>query len=415
MEFRKTVLDNGIRVLTEHHPYSRSVVVGYWVKTGTRFESPDQVGISHLLEHMVFKGTEKYSALELARCLEARGGDINAFTSREHTCFHTLSLKEDLDLSVDVLSQLCAFARFETLDFEKERRVVEQEIMMAVDDLEEYIFDLYFERAFPNNPLGYQILGSVESLRKLSLQNVKSYYDQHFIPENLIITAAGFIDHDEFVESIQKHLKDKKWHAPQAKTNLVTPKLAKVRDFFKKDCEQYHILVGFPSTAYAEEDRFNSFILNTALGGGMTSKLYQSIREDKGLAYTVFSMLNTFTDVGVQTIYAGTEKSQVQETIDLIRKELQTVFDEGLSQADIDLYKTQAKGQILLGSEDIDNRMNSLAINEMIFGEYRPVDSVIADINKLKQNSIHEYIQRKIDMDNLSLFVMGAEVENFNI
>lgn len=415
MQFRKTTLSNGIRVLTEHHPYSRSIVIGYWLQTGTRYEKPEQMGLSHLLEHMVFKGTSKYSAYELARSLEARGGDVNAFTSREHTCFHTTSLKEDMDLSVDVLSQLTAFAQFSPQDFEKERKVVEQEIMMAVDDLEEYIFDLYFERTFPANSLGYQILGSPQSLRKIKLADVQNYYNQHFTPQNLIITAAGFVDHDEFVASVEKHLSAKKWAAPTPTIVLETPQPTVVRDFFQKDCEQYHIMVGFPACAYADADRFNSFVLNTALGGGMTSKLYQSIREEHGLAYTVFSMLNTFTDVGIQTIYAGTEQQNVQKTVDLIVKELAAVRDQGLTDEDIDLFKTQAKGQILLGSEDIDNRMNSLAINEMIFGEYRPVDTVILDLNKINRESVFDYIRRKIDLENLSLFVMGSEAEKYKI
>ena len=408
-DFKKTVLESGIRVLSENHPDSRCVVTGFWVGTGTRNENSRQIGISHLLEHMVFKGTEKYNALELALRLESRGGDINAFTAREHTCFHTTSLSEDLDLSVDVLSQLSAFAKFDQTEFDKEKRVVQQEILMATDDLEEYVYDLYYEKIFPNNSLGYQILGSVDSVAAQTIPDIQKYYDDNFVPENIIVTAAGSVNHDELVKSVESHLKNKTWNSKNNQSQLITPARHVVNDFQQKDCEQYHIIVGFPACSYSDDDRFNGFVVNTALGGGMTSKLYQSIREDRGLVYSIFSMLNTFTDTGIQTIYAGTEQKHVEEVVDLIRKELKQLKANGLSNEDIELYKTQAKGQIIIGAEDIDNRMNSIAVNEMVFGEYRAVDTVIADIDKVNKDSVMAYVQDKLDPDNLSLFMLGSE------
>ncbi len=409
MKFKKSVLENGVRVLSEHHSDSRCVVTGFWVASGARFEIPRQIGISHLLEHMVFKRTEKYNALELAMRMEAKGGDINAFTAREHTCFHTTSLKEDLDLSIDVLSQLIAFAKFDEGEFIREKGVVEQEILMAADDLEEYVYDLYYEKIFPNNGLGYPILGTQESVGALTIPDLQAYYDLHFHPSNIIITAAGCVDHDELVKSVEDHLAAKSWKAPQAKPALVTPPKTVINDFYQKDCEQFHLIVGFPACSYSDENRFNGFVVNTALGGGMTSKLYQSVREERGLVYSIFSMLNTFTDTGIQTIYGGTERKNIPEVVDLIRKELKQLRHQGLSKAEIDLYKTQAKGQIVIGSEDIDNRMNSIAVNEMVFGEYRSVDQVIADIDKVNVDSVMNYIEEKLDPDNLSLFMLGSE------
>ncbi len=409
MKFNKTVLDSGVRILSEHHADSRCVVTGFWIGSGARFESPSQIGISHLLEHMVFKRTEKYSALELALCMEAKGGDINAFTAREHTCFHTTSLSEDLSLSVDVLSQLVAYAKFEESDFVKEKGVVEQEILMAADDLEEYVYDLYYEKIFPDNPLGYPILGTQESVGAMTIPDLQNYYDQHFNPDNIIVTAAGCVDHEALVKEVEQCLAAKTWKPVKDSSSLVTPPRSVVKDFFQKDCEQFHVIVGFPACSYSDEDRFNGFVVNTALGGGMTSKLYQSVREERGLVYSIFSMLNTFTDTGIQTIYAGTERRHVPEVIDLIHKELKLIKANGLSKDDIELYKTQAKGQIIIGAEDIDNRMNSIAVNEMVFGEYRPVDSVIADIEKVNQDTVMAYIEDKIDPDNLSLYMLGNE------
>lgn len=409
MKFKKTVLDNGVRVLSEHHADSRCVVTGFWVATGTRYESREQVGISHLLEHMVFKGTEKYNALELALCMESKGGDINAFTAREHTCFHTTSLSEDMDLSVDVLSQVVAFAKFNENEFIKEKGVVQQEILMAADDLEEYVYDLYYEKIFANNPLGYQILGSMQSVESLKLTDIQSYYDKHFVADNIIVTAAGCVDHDELVSSVEHHLKNKKWSGQKDNSPLVTPEKRSIQGFFQKDCEQYHIIVGFPACSYRDDNRFNGFVVNTALGGGMTSKLYQSIREDRGLVYSIFSMLNTFTDTGIQTIYAGTEKRHVVEVIDLITTELKNLKKHGLKKEEIELYKTQAKGQIIIGAEDIDNRMNSIAINEMVFGTYRSVEKVIADIDLVNQETVMQYIEDKLNPDDLSYFMLGSE------
>ena len=410
VSFKKSTLDNGIRVLSEHYPHSRCLMMGFWISVGTRFEKKEQMGVSHLLEHMVFRGTEKYNAFELARCLEARGGEINAFTGREYTCFHTSCLKEDMDLSVDVLSQICAFASFSDSGFKREKQVIKQEILMAADDLEEYVYDLYYEKIFPDHPLGYQILGSMESLKNLTLNHVKDHYNQCFVPENVIITAVGSVDHEALKASVENHLSKKTWKIDRGlKSSLITPPEVVINDFFVKDSEQYHILMGFPACSYLNSDRFNHFVVNTALGGGMTSKLYQSLREERGLVYSVFSTLNTFTDTGIQTVYAGTQKENVTEVIDLIKKELNNLRQNGLSQDDIELYKTQAKGEIIIGSEDFENRMNSLAINEMIFGEYRPVDQVLCDIDKVNRDSVMESVHSKLDPEKLSLFLLGPE------
>ncbi len=250
-------------------------------------------------------------------------------------------------------------------------------------------------------------MGSPESVDRLSLLDLKSYYDQNFIPENIIVTAAGSVNHDELVKSVEEHLKLKSWTHKKTPNPLETPKKTVIKEHFPKDCEQYHIVVGFPACSYSAANRFNGFVVNTALGGGMTSKLYQSVREDRGLVYSIFSMLNTFTDTGIQTIYAGTEKKHRDEVIDLIHKELKQIKKHGLSKDEIELYKTQAKGQIVIGSEDIDNRMNSIAVNEMVFGQYRPVDKVIEDIEKVNQDSVMDYIDEHLDPDNTSLFTLG--------
>ena len=408
--FQKTTLDGGVRVLSEHYPHCRSLVVGFWVGVGARFESKTKMGISHLLEHMVFKGTEKYNAFGLARCLEARGGEINAFTEREYTCFYTSSLKEDMDLAVDVLTQLCAFAHFDNHEFKKEKGVVRQEILMASDDPEESIYDLYYQKIFPDHPLGYPILGSMDSIEALSLSDLKTHYDKHFTSGNIIVTAAGFVDHDQLVASVDKYFSKKRWkNTKTPKTGMTIPVETPVNDFFVKDSEQYHILVGFPSHGYSNINYFSAFIVNLALGGGMTSKLYQSLREQRGLVYNVSSLLNPFIDIGVQTVYAATQEDNVKESVDLIRKELKELKEKGLNSEDIELYKTQAKGQIIIDSNDIDDRANSIAISEMVFGEYRSLDQIISDIDRVSKDSVMEFIDLKLDLDHLNLFMLGPK------
>jgi predicted Zn-dependent peptidase len=413
MKFKKSTLDNGLRILTEHHPESRCTVMGVWVTTGTRHETPEMLGVSHLIEHMVFKGTERHkSAYDLARVLEAVGGEINAYTGREYTCYHTTTLKENLDLSVDVLSQLVKSATFNPDEFEKERRVILQEILMAADDTEEYIYDLFFESIYAGNSLGWPILGTLDSIKNIRCKDAQSWYQQRYYPQNMIVSAAGAIDHDDFVAMIEKELGGQ-WGAKPFEQQIITPPVRKINEFVQKDTEQYHLIGSFPASSYHDDNRFDAYVLNTALGGGMTSRLYQKIREERGLVYSIFSLLNTFTDNGIQTIYAGTEKENVGEVIDLIVEELFGLTQVPISKEDVDMFKVQARAQIIMAAEDIESRMNSLAVNEMVFGKYRPVDQVVAEIDRVSVDSVDAFVKEKINPENLSFFMMGPEGLDF--
>ena len=355
---------------------------------------------------MVFKGTTDFSAFELARSLECVGGEVNAYTGREHTCYHTLSLSADLDLSVQVLSQLVRHAVFDPKEFEKERKVIQQEILMCADDLEEYCYDLFFEKVFGESSLGWPILGTMESIKKMKRDQAFEYYKNHYTPEKLVVSAAGDVDHDQLVELVEKHLGGE-WGKPAPVEPVKTPKILKLQDVFHKDSEQVHIIASFPSSSYPHADRFDSYVLNTMLGGGMTSRLYQKIREERGLVYSIFSLLNTFVDCGVQTIYAGTEKENVDEVISLIVEELYGLGQKSLPKEDVEMYKIQARAQILIASEDIESRMNSIAINEMVFGDFRSVDSVIQEVDRVTPESVDAYIKKMVKPENLGFFMLG--------
>jgi predicted Zn-dependent peptidase len=403
--FQKTVLDNGVRVVTESHPFTRAVAVGVFVEMGTRHEKPSKAGLTHFLEHLVFKGTRKRNAYELAAVLEAVGGDLNAYTTREYTCFHATSLKEHLDLSLDVLSDLVTNATLTVDDFKKERDVIVQEIQMSKDQLDEYILDVYLEKVFEGQELAIPILGTEETLAGLKRKDVVDYYKSMFRGPRVIISVAGPVEHDHVVKQIQKRLGKLPKRAGDLKQSR--PRVRRVQEYIERPSEQVHLLVGLPSCSYKSDDRFESFVVNDLLGGGVTSRLYQKIREDKGLVYSVYSFLQSFVDTGLLLIYAGTGDKNALQVLKIVKAELERFKKKGISESELDMFKTQVKGQILLGAEDMENRMNSLGVNEMVFNEYKPIDEVIADIDKVTVKSVREYVAKYVDTKEVSLMVMG--------
>jgi len=407
--FHKSELDNGIRVLSEQHLDSRAVSIGIWVLTGTRDEAADEGGISHLLEHLVFKGTKTRSAYQIAKSLEALGGDLNAYTTREYTCYHALVLKDHWEEALDVLCDLVTNMQISTNDFKLEKGVILQEIAMTDDTPEELIYDLLFEKAYAGHPLSTPILGTVKSVASMSQKKVTDYYKSRYTGRNIIVTAAGNLDHQIFFEAVEKKLAKKQ----KAKFSAVRdrPRWKAARAVSEKSSEQAHMLMGLPTSSFKDPQRFESYIVNTLLGGGMTSKLYQSVREKKGLVYSIHSMLNTYVDSGSMLIYAGTDLKSVRKVAEIISRELKKLKKSGISAADVELFKTQVIGSILLGSDDIESRMTSIAVNEMVFGEYRSVDSVVQQIQKVSRASVNEFIREKFDTDKISGVLMGAGVD----
>jgi len=403
--FQKTVLDNGVRVVTESHPFTRAVSVGIFVEMGTRHEKPSKAGLTHFLEHLVFKGTRKRNAYELAAVLEAVGGDLNAYTTREYTCFHATSLKEHLDLSLDVLSDLVTNATLTADDFKKEREVIVQEIQMSKDQTDEYILDVYLEKVFEGQELATPILGTEETLAGLKRQDIVDFYKAMFRGPRVIVSVAGPVEHEHVVKFVAKSLGKLPKRAGDLKQR--TPRVRRVQEFIERPSEQVHLLVGLPSCSYKSNDRFESFVVNDLLGGGVTSRLYQKIREDKGLVYSVYSFLQSFVDTGLLLIYAGTGDKNALQVLKIIRTELERFAKKGISANELDMFKTQVKGQILLGAEDMENRMNSLGVNEMVFNEYKPIDEVIHEIDRVTVKSVKEYVSKYVDTEEVSLMVMG--------
>ena len=407
--FKKSVLSNGVRVVTENHPYSKSVAIGIWVLTGTRDEPSDQVGISHFLEHLVFKKTKTRNAYQIAKSLESLGGELNAYTTREYTNYHCTVLKEDWKLGLEILADLVCNMDLIKKDFELEKKVILQEIAMSDDADEEIIYDYFFEEIYKNHPLGRQILGQSETIQTMTQKKVIDYYKKYYQGQNLIVSAAGPLDHDELVIESQKFFRGRKnFNLPSVRR---APRWKVARKIFEKEMEQAHILLGFPSTSFQDKYRFEAFIMNSLLGGGMTSRLYQSIREKQGLAYSVFSSLNTNVDSANISIYAGCDTSKMKKVMHIIADELLKLKKDGFKKSDIDLFKTQVRGQLLMGSDDIDNRMSSLGVNEMIFNEYRSVEAVIEKINLVTEKTMAAYIKDHFDLSKVSVILMGPKLK----
>lgn len=403
--YQKTVLDNGIRVVTESHRHTNAVSVGIWLLTGTRDEKESEAGLSHFLEHMVFKGTRHRNAFKIALELEAVGGDLNAFTTQEYTCFHATTLREHLPLQLDVLCDLVTHANFNIRELEREKLVVLQEIAMTTDQPEEYVFDVFYDDVYGKDRLGRPILGNEESVKSFKKSDLINYYNRRYTPQNMVISCAGDVDHEAVVKLVEKYLgrlKRRYDKRPRRK-----PKFCSFRKVIEKDTEQVQILVGAPAASFKDELRFEAFILNSFLGGGMTSKLYQSIREKRGLAYTVYSQITTFTDCGVMTIYAGTDSRQAKPVLNLIMSEMKKIKSKRISESDLKLFKTQVRGSILLGADDVENRMNSLGVNEMVFGEYRPVKQIVDELERVSTKSLRRYIEEYLSEEQLAVLVMG--------
>lgn len=404
--FRKTTLPNGIRIVTEKHAHARALSVGVWIVAGTRDEHERIAGVSHFVEHMVFKRTRSRTAYQIAREMEAVGGEINAFTSREYTCFYTHSLKEHLGLSLDVLSDLACRAVFSPGEFEREKQVVLQELHMAEDNLEDFVFDLYFNNLYGNAPMGWSILGTEKSIREMRRPEVVDYYHGRYSGDRIIVSVVGAVDHDQVVELVAKKLKPRRKEG--ADNVRRKARMRAFREVVERPSEQVHILMGFPASSFRDRLRFEGYIVSTLLGGGMTSKLYQSVRERKGLVYSIYSQLTSFTDSGLLMVYAGAEPKNTRRVVETTLKELERLRQKGVSAHDLRLFKTQVVGQVLLGSDDVENRMNSLGVNEMVFGRYRPVEKVMEEVEAVTRDSIQEYIEKYLEPERMGLLLLGA-------
>ena len=403
---RRTVLPNGLVVLTERMEHLRSVAMGAWFKSGSRAEEAEINGISHFVEHMVFKGTRSRSAQHIAREMDSIGGNLDAFTGKETICFNVKSLAEHVPIALDVLSDLVLNPVFASGDIERERGVILEEIKIDEDNPDILVHELFTQNFWKDHPLGKPILGTSATVGRLDQQRLLDYHTGRFHAENMVFSAAGNLHHDEFVQAVTEKFAG--LHPGQAHTELPAP-LSSARILLKnkKSLEQVQICLGVPSPPVADESRFTTLILNTVLGGGMSSRLFQTIREERGMAYSVYSDITPYRDTGALCIYAGTSAGKTLECIDLIMAEFAKLKQEPLGEEELTRAKDQLKGNILMGLESSNSRMANLARQEIYFGHFFSSDEIIARVEAVQAEHVQHMAQQLFDPERIAVTLLG--------
>jgi len=403
--YRKTVLPNGVRIITEEIEHVRSAAIGVWVGAGSRDEREGYEGISHFMEHMFFKGTERRTARELAESLEAVGGQLNAFTTKEYTCYYVKVLDEDLDLAIDVLSDMFFHSLFDEKEIEKEKNVVIEEIKMYEDSPDELIHDIFSEHVWNEHPLGKPILGTEESIGALSREKIMSFLSEHYAPDNVVIAVAGKIKHEDVVAKLTDQFGTFKRGGRRVLEG--TPVGQKVEYYQKKDTEQMHILLGVPGLGQDDDDIYAMHIFNNILGGGLSSRLFQEIREQRGLAYSVYSYHATYVDAGLFAVYAGTSPKNTKEVIECILQELKEIRQQGISESELARTKAQIKGGLYLGLEAVSSRMSRLGKTELTYNRVLSPEEVVGKLEKVTLEDVSRLIGRLWQREKISIMTLG--------
>ncbi|NMA67906.1 MAG: insulinase family protein [Desulfitobacterium sp.] len=403
--YQKTTLPNGVRIVTEEIDHVRSVAVGIWVGAGSRDEKEGFEGITHFIEHMLFKGTKKRTARQIAESLEAVGGQLNAFTTKEYTCYYARVLDEDFDLALDVLNDMFFESLFDEEEIEKEKRVVIEEIKMYEDSPDEIIHDLFSDSVWNDHPLGRPILGTEESIKGLSKEKIQTYMNQHYSPDNLVIAVAGKIKH----EDVLKKLAPIYGQFQRGGRRIIegTPVGHQVNKMIYRDTEQMHLILGVQGLGQEDKDIFPMHIINNVLGGGLSSRLFQEVREQRGMAYTVFSYHSTYVDTGLFAIYAGTTPSNSREVVECILGEILDIKANSLTEEELERTKSQIKGSLYLGLESIGSRMSRLGKTELTYNRLITPEEVVEKLERVTLEDVRRVINRLWVKDKISLLMLG--------
>jgi predicted Zn-dependent peptidase len=409
----KTVLSNGITIITKHMPHVRSVSMGVWVNVGARDESREENGLSHLIEHMIFKGTRTRTAYEIAKEFDAIGGQTNAFTAMENTCYHARVLESHLDTMVDILSDIFLNSIFEAVEVERERPVILQEIGMVEDSPEEYIHILTGRNYWGDNPLGRSILGSPDNILRFDAEAVRSFFQRCYQPDRILIAAAGQVAHNALVDRLAPAFEA--IQPGQGLRERETPVVQRQVEVCHRQLEQVHLCLSTPGLATTHPERFAFSLMNSILGGNMSSRLFQEIREKRGLAYSVYSYLVSYEDTGMFGVYAGVEPSRAVEVTSLIAQILNQLKEKPVPIGELIDAKEFTKGSMLLAGESTDNQMVRLAQGEINYQRYVPMEEVVAHIDAVSPEDIQALAVRLFQDQQLVLTVLGplSEVAPF--
>ena len=395
MSVKRSVHSSGLRIVTEEVPSVRSAAVGIWVNVGSRDEAPATAGASHFLEHLLFKGTTSRTALEISSSIESVGGEMNAFTSKEYTCFYARVIDTDLPMAIDVVSDLITSSIVTALDVDAERKVVLEEIAMRDDDPSDLVHDLFSDTYYGDTPIGRPILGTIDSINGMSRSTVFNYYKKKYLPQDLVVAVAGNIKHKKVVAMVEQALSRDNFldvlAGPVIRPNIPVKntKQQSVGLLYKKS-EQAHMFYGMEGVARADERRFAMGVLSAALGGGMSSRLFQEIREKRGLAYSVYAYAQQFAGSGVLGFYAGCNPTKAIEVVEIIRSVLSDVADNGMTHEEIERAKGAVRGSLVLSQEDTGSRMSRIGKNEIVYGQVMDFDDILKAISRVSAEDIRE-------------------------
>jgi predicted Zn-dependent peptidase len=408
-----TTLANGVRVISEAMQHVRSVSVGIWVGAGSRRETPEQNGITHFIEHMLFKGTTTRSAEDIARSVDALGGNLDAFTAKELVCFNTKVLDQHLSIAFDVLADLVLHPMFREEDIDKEKGVILEEIKMEADSPDYLVHEIFTSNFWKDHPLGKPILGTPQHVKRFDHAMIQGYYDSVYEPSNVVVTAAGHLTHQGLVELVKQHFESLRPAKP-APADPVPVTHARIALRNKKSLEQVHLCLGVPSYPLPHHERYACYVLNTLLGGGMSSRLFQNIRERQGLAYAVFSELNPYRDTGCLSIYAGTSVESAGKVVESITNEFRQLKQELVSDEELRRAKDHLKGSLMLGLESTASRMSNLARQEMYFGKFFTMDELLESIESVSADDVQRIARAFFDPKQIALTILG-NLQNFKI
>jgi predicted Zn-dependent peptidase len=405
-EHRKSVLNNGIRVLTERMPHVRSVAVGVWVETGSRHEPEARGGMSHLIEHLVFKGTTTRSAEAIARTMDSVGGQMDAFTTKEHTCFYVQVLDDHLPLAVDLLTDILLRSRFDAEELEREKSVVMQEIKMVEDTPDDLIHDLFAAHVWGGHPLGRPILGTREGVTGFGREQVVTYFGENYVSPRILIAVAGNVTHDRVMELFAAGFEG--FGRPGAdRLEEPPPHTRPGINIVPKALEQVHLVMGFPGLPHAAPERYALYLLNDVIGGSMSSRLFQEIRERQGLAYSIHSGVQAFRDTGSVYVYAATDPQNFSKVLKSTLNELRKIRKDGISVDELGRAKNHLKGSLMLSLESTSSRMNRLAKHEMHFGSFLSMNAMLEAIDQVRHEEVQALVDEVLDEEQLALTTYG--------
>ncbi len=403
--YAKSVLPTGIRILTERMPHVRSVAVGVWVETGSRHEPTERGGVSHLIEHLVFKGTATRSAQAIARTMDSVGGQMDAFTTKEHTCFYVQVLDEHLPLAVDLLTDILLRPLFDAEELEREKSVVLQEIKMVEDTPDDLIHDLFAAQVWEGHPLGRPILGSRDAVAGYGRDVVRTHFEERYVPARITIAVAGNVTHEQVLDLFAARFDG--FGRPPVDQAQAPPAMKPGVHLVQKELEQVHLVMGFPGVSHVAPERYAMFLLNDVIGGSMSSRLFQEVRERQGLVYSIHSGVQAFRDTGTLYVYAATDAANFSKVLKGTLKELRELKKNGVTEDELRRSKDHLKGSLMLSLESTSSRLNRLAKHEMHLGTFLTMDAMLAAIDGVRHEEVQALVSDLLDEERLALTTYG--------